>query len=98
MGLDYGYKHLQDDGEKLAYSDVQHPYLVHLSRRPSGYHEATERVIADITKQARIAFARHDLDRGTVHFKHLADPGIADEEYPASRVTRNPRAQATGPA
>lgn len=97
MGLDYGYEHLKDDDLKLANSEVRHPYLVHLYRRPSGHRALTERIIADIAKRAKIAYAWHDLDSAKVYVKHLDDPEITGMEYPPKRASR-PRFQNAGPS
>jgi hypothetical protein len=71
LGLGYWNDHLKDDREKLANSQVQHPYLVHLSRMPSGYQEDTEVIIAGIEAPTQIAYVHHDLEQKKVHFKHL---------------------------
>lgn len=62
LGLNYGERHLAGDQEKLANSEVQHPYLVHLSRMPSSRQGATEGLIAGIIKRTKTAYVHHDLE------------------------------------
>jgi hypothetical protein len=51
------------DREKFTNSRIQHPYLVHLSRMPSGYQEETEVIIAGIEAPTQIAYVHHDLEQ-----------------------------------
>jgi hypothetical protein len=81
LGLGYGPVHLQGDLDKLMNSAVQHRYLVHLSRTPSGHQGRTERIIADINAPTRIAYMRHDLERKKVRFRYLGSPHITEAEY-----------------
>jgi hypothetical protein len=80
LGLGYGEEHLRHDLAKLTNSQVRHPYLVHLSRMPSGYRNATEAFIAGIEAPPQIAYVRHDLKRGEVYSRHLVSPGITKAE------------------
>lgn len=80
LGLGYGEEHLRHDLAKLKNSQVQHPYLVHLSRMPSGYREKAEAFIDGIKAPIQIAYVRHDLERGEVYFRHLGSLGITKAE------------------
>jgi hypothetical protein len=80
LGLGYGEEHLRYDLAKLKNSNVQHPYLVHLSRLPSGHRKATEAFIAGIKTPVQIAYVHHDLERGEVYSRQLGSPGITKEE------------------
>jgi hypothetical protein len=81
LGLGYWNDHLSGDREKLKNSRVQHPYLVHLSRMPSGYQEETEVTIAGIEAPTQIAYVHHDLEQKKVSFRHLGSPEIAQTEH-----------------
>ena len=65
VGLDYGQKHLQDDGKKLLDSGVQAAYLLHLSRVRDANAEAIERYVKDPPGHLRIAYVHHVPNRGT---------------------------------
>jgi hypothetical protein len=82
LGLNYGQQHLTDDRQKLANSEVQHPYLVHLSRMPSSRQGATEDVIAEIRERPKIAYFHHDLEVKEVSYRYLGSPDITKEKYP----------------
>jgi hypothetical protein len=81
LGLGYWTDHLSGDREKLTNSRVQHPYLVHLSRIPSGYQEETEASIAGIEAPAQIAYVHHDLEHKKVYVRHLGSPEITQIEH-----------------
>ncbi len=81
LGLGYWNDHLSGDREKLTNSRVQHPYLVHLSRMPSGYQEKTEVIIAGIEAPAQIAYVHHDLEQKKVYFRYLGSPEITQIEH-----------------
>jgi hypothetical protein len=80
LGLGYGEEHLRHDLAKLTNSKVQHPHLVHLSRMPSGYRNATEGFIDGIKAPIQIAYVHHDLERGEVYSRHLGSPAITKAE------------------
>jgi hypothetical protein len=81
LGLGYWNDHLSGDQEKLTNSHVQHPYLVHLSRMPSGYQVATEAIIAGVKAPTQIAYVHHDLETKKVYFKYLGSPDITKIEH-----------------
>jgi hypothetical protein len=81
LGPGYWNDHLSGDLEKLTNSQVQHPYLVHLSRMPSGYQEETEVIIAGIEAPAQIAYVHHDLEQAKVYFRYLGSPEITQIEH-----------------
>lgn len=80
LGLNYGKHHLTGDRHKLANSEVQHPYLVHLSRMPSSRQGATEDIIAGIRERPKIAYFHHDLEVKEVSYRYLGSPDIT--KYP----------------
>ena len=82
LGLNYGKQHRTGDRHKLANSEVQHPYLVHLSRMPSSRQGATEDIIAGIRERPKIACFHHDLEVKEVSCRYLGSPDITKEKYP----------------
>jgi hypothetical protein len=68
--------------QKLTHSEVQHQYLVHLSRMPSSRQGPTEDVIAGIREPPKIAYIHHDLEVKEVSYRYLGSPDIAKEKYP----------------
>jgi hypothetical protein len=68
---------------KLANSEVQHPYLVHLSRMASSRQGATEDIIAGIRERPKIAYFHHDLKVKEVSYRYLGSPDITKEKHPA---------------
>ena len=58
-----GSRHLTGDRQKLANSEIQHPYLVHLSRMPSSQQGATEDIIAGIRERPKDADKDYRLNR-----------------------------------
>src|SRR2546429_5828403 len=85
LGLNYGRQHLAGDRQKLANSEVQHPYLVHLSRMPSSRQGATEDVIAGISERPKIAYVHHDLEVREVSYRHLGSLDITKEKHRRGR-------------
>ena len=81
LGLNYGSQHLAADRQKLANREVQHAYLVHLSRMPSSRQGATEDVISEISERPKIAYVHHDLEAKEVSYRHLGSPDIMKEKY-----------------
>lgn len=81
LGLDYWNDHLRDDRDKLTNSRVHHPYLVHLSRMPSGNQEETEVIIAGIEAPTQIAYVHHDLEQKKMYFRYLGSPEITQIEH-----------------
>ena len=81
LGLGYWNDHLSGDRDKLTNSGVQHPYLVHLSRMPSGYQEETEVIVAGIEAPAQIAYVHHDLEQKKVYVRYLGSPEITQIEH-----------------
>jgi hypothetical protein len=81
LGLGYWNDNLRGDRDKLTNSQVQHPYLVHLSRMPSGYQEETEVIIAGIEAPSQIAYVHHDLEQKKVYVRYLGSPEIAQIEH-----------------
>jgi hypothetical protein len=82
LGLNYGKQHLTGDRHKLANSEVQHPYLVHLSRMPSSQQGETEDIVAMIKERPKIAYFHHDLEVKEVSYRYLGSPDITKEKYP----------------
>lgn len=80
VGLDYGYKHLSDDAEKLTNSKVRAPYLVHLSRVGIVDANATEALLCAPPSPVRAAYAH--LSGGKANVKHLHESVVT--------VTANP--------
>jgi len=81
LGLGYWNDHLSGDREKLTNSQVQHPYLVHLSRMPSSHQEKTEVIIAGIEAPTQIAYVHHDLEQKKVYFRYLGSLEITQIEH-----------------
>jgi hypothetical protein len=76
VGLDYGRKHLEDDGKKMLDSDVLAPYLLHLSRVPDVHASAIEAYVTAPPGQLRVAYVHHD-PRGGTRYKRLSDTGVS---------------------
>ncbi len=81
LGLGYWNEHLRGDREKLKNSGVHHPYLVHLSRMPSGYQEQTEDIVAGIEAPIQLTYVHHDLEQKKVYFRYLGSPEITQLEH-----------------
>lgn len=81
LGLGYWNDHLSGDRDKLTNSRVQHPYLVHLSRMPSGYQDETEVTIASIGAPTQIAYVHHDLQQKMVYFRYLGSSEVTQIEH-----------------
>jgi hypothetical protein len=81
LGLGYWDDHLSVDLEKLKNSQVQHPYLVHLSRMPSGYRGATEAIVAGVQVPTQIAYVHHDLEHKKVYTRYLGSADITKADY-----------------
>ena len=73
VGLDYGLKHLCGDIDKLHTSNVQHPYLIHLSRIGPRVEEVEDRIngIATSVPPLQVAYVHHGT--GGVAVKRLND-------------------------
>ncbi len=77
MGLDYGFKHLDQDVEKLKNSKPTHGYIIHLTRQLPREPD-TEALILDIEKRSRIKTA-YALVSGTYKaYKRLGDREIKE--------------------
>jgi hypothetical protein len=77
LGLGYWLQHLTADIDKLTHSKVEHPYIVHLSRMPSGRRRATEEHINDkMNNEAKVVYVHHDVPGKTVSYKGLDDNRI----------------------
>lgn len=76
VGLDYGLKHLEGDICKLLTSNVQHPYLIHLSRIGPRDKEVEDRIngIAACASRLRVAYVHHGT--GSVAVKRLNDTAV----------------------
>jgi hypothetical protein len=76
VGLDYGLKHLEGDIDKLLTSNVQHPYLIHLSRIGPRDKEVEDRIngIAASAPHVRVAYVHHGT--GSVAVKRLNDSAL----------------------
>ena len=68
--------------KKLMDSKIQHPYLVHLSRMPSGKRPITEKIINEM-KDVQVVYVHHDIPRQRVSYKYLGGKPIHEEDYSA---------------
>ncbi len=75
VGLDYGKKHLEDDGKKMLDSGVRAAYLLHLSRVRDVNVSAIEAYASTPPGHLRVAYVHHD-PRGGTRYKRLADSEI----------------------
>jgi hypothetical protein len=65
VGLDYGHKHLEDDGKKMLDSGVRAAYQLHLSRVRDVNAEVIENYVKDPPGNLRIAYVHNVPNRGT---------------------------------
>lgn len=75
VGLDYGKKHLEDDGMKMFDSGVRVPYLLHLSRVRDVNTTVIEAYVGAPPGQMRVAYVHHD-PRGGTRYKRLGDSEV----------------------
>lgn len=77
VGLDYGLEHLKGDICKLLTSQVQHPYLIHLSRIGPRDKKVEDRIngIAASAPRLRVAYVHHGT--GGVAVKRLNDSAVS---------------------
>ena len=77
VGLDYGLKHIDGDIDKLLTSNVQHPYLIHLSRIGPRVKAVEDRIngIATSAPRLQVAYVHHGT--GGVAVKRLNDSAVS---------------------
>lgn len=77
IGLDYGLKHIDGDIDKFLNSNVQHPYLIHLSRIGPRVEAVENRIngIATSEPRLRVAYVHHGT--GGVAVKRLNDSVVS---------------------
>jgi hypothetical protein len=77
VGLDYGLKHIDGDIDKLLKSNVQHPYLIHLSRIGPRVEAVEDRIngIATSAPRLQVAYVHHETD--SVAVKRLNDSAVS---------------------
>jgi len=77
VGLDYGLKHIEGDIDKFLTSDVQHPYLIHLSRIGPRVGAVEDRIngIAISAPRLQVAYVHREL--GSVAVKRLNDSAVS---------------------
>jgi hypothetical protein len=76
VSLDYGFKHLDQDHQKLLQSKVVAPYLLHLSRIRVQDEPETIKLITNPTPPIRTAYVHH-APNGRNAFKHLGDTDLS---------------------
>ncbi len=75
VGLDYGLKHLENDGKKMLDSGVRAPYLLHLSRVRDVNAAEIEAYASASPGNLRVAYVHHDPG-GSTRYKHLYDAQV----------------------
>jgi len=77
VGLDYGLKHIEGDIDKFLTSNVQHPYLIHLSRIGPRVGAVEDRIngIAISAPRLQVAYVHREL--GSVAVKRLNDSAVS---------------------
>ena len=80
LGLGYGATHLLADHKKLKDSEIQHGYLVHLSRMPSAGRMQTEKLINGMQN---VVYVHHDIPNRRVSYKALDGKPITEQDYSA---------------
>jgi len=75
VGLDYGQKHLTQDGKKMIDSGVTAPYVLHLSRVRDVNVPAIEAYVSAPPGRLRVAYVHHD-PRGGARYKRLSDDDV----------------------
>lgn len=76
VGLDYGFKHLEQDANKLRHSHIPVPYLVHFSRINVKDQAATEQLLCTPGGPLRTAYVHIDPDTGSRRVKHITDTNV----------------------
>jgi hypothetical protein len=74
LGLNYGFEHLLGDINKLKHNEVEHGYIVHLSRVRTSQSKRIEDLIRDTSAKTNIktAFAHLDVPKRTWVCKTLS--------------------------
>ncbi len=75
VGLDYGQKHLEDDGKKMLKSGVRAAYLLHLSRVRDVNATAIEAYVSTPPGHLRVAYVHH-APSGGKRYKRLDDDHV----------------------
>jgi hypothetical protein len=82
LGLGYWDEHLLADHKKLRDSEIEHGYLVHLSRMPSARRTHTEKLINGM-QDVGVVYVHHDIPNRRVSYKALDGKPITEEDYSA---------------
>jgi len=82
LGLGYWDEHLLADHKKLKDSEIEHGYIVHLSRMPSARRKHTETLINRI-QDVGVVYVHHDIPNRRVSYKALDGKPITEEDYSA---------------
>jgi hypothetical protein len=77
VGLDYGLKHIDGDINKFLTSNVQHPYLIHLSRIGPRVAAVEDRINGIATSAPRLRVAYVHRGTGSVAVKRLNDSAVS---------------------
>ena len=80
LGLGYWDEHLRADHKKLMDSEIQHGYLVHLSRIPSARRMCTEKLINGM-QNVQVVYVYHDIPNRRVSCKALDGELITEVGY-----------------
>jgi hypothetical protein len=80
--MGYWDEHLCADYKKLKDSNIQHGYLVHLSRVPSARRMRTEKLINGM-QDVGVVYVHHDISNSRVSYKTLDGKLITEEDYSA---------------
>jgi hypothetical protein len=86
IGLDYGFKHMDRDIDKLLTSKVPCPYLIHLSRIGPRVEAVENRIndIATFAPSLQVAYVHHGA--GSVAVKRLKDSAVSVQLASPSEV------------
>jgi hypothetical protein len=77
VGLDYGFKHIDGDIDKVLTSKVPHPYLIHLSRIGPRVEAVEDRIneIATFAPRLKVVYVHHGT--GSIAVKRLNDSAVS---------------------
>ena len=78
VGLDYGYRHLKQDHDKLLNSEVPAPYLLHLSRLRVTDQVVTEDLLVNARAPLCTGYAHIDPKTGKIRIKRPSDNAVSD--------------------
>ncbi len=77
VGLDYGLSHLSQDHDKLLHSEVQLPYLLHLSRISVRDQEKVESLLRQPQEPVCTAYVHLDPKAKARRYKRVADCDVS---------------------